>query len=275
MAVAHAHDHWISWQADGPPAEVPVLMIMGLGGSSRAWYRLLPHLRNDHLCITFDNRGTGDSDRVRGPLRMRDLVGDTLAVLDAAGFERAHLIGFSMGGMIAQHLALEHRDRVASLVIGCTTAVQDRSRPPWRFLGGSALRAVLGAERTWPLLTPTLYAERTRREHPERIAEDLSVRLADAAPARTVYAQMAALAGHDLRARLPQLAGLPTLVLHGAEDRLVPPARGRELAQSIPGAELVLLPRCGHMLSTDCERSVARAIRMHLEADTIASPAAA
>ena len=261
MSVARSGDAWINWRAEGEGE--PVLMIMGLAGSSRAWFRLLPHVTREHRAIVFDNRGTGDSDGVTGPLRMRDLVADALAVLDAAEVESAHVIGVSMGGMIAQHLALDHRARVRSLILGCTTP-GGGGTPSWRLLAGTALRPLLGARRTFPLLAPALYAERTRRESPERVRADLEMRIADATEVRTSYAQMAAIAGHDTRARLHELGALPVTILHGTDDTLVPVRHGRALAEGIPGARLVELPDCGHMLTTDAEEAVVSAVLHHL-----------
>src|SRR3954447_1345078 len=240
----------ISWSEEGPLEEgaagEPLLLIMGLGASSRLWYRLLPWLRRQHRVILLDNRGTGASAPVRSRLTMRSLAADAVGVLDAAGVESAHVVGASMGGMIAQHLALDHRDRVRSLVLACTTAGGRAGAPPWRLLAASALRPMLGPGRTFGLVAPALYAARTRREQPERVREDLAVRIADATPPATVYAQLAAAARHDTRARLRELAGLPVTVLHGAEDALVPVARGRELAAAIPGARLIEFPETGH-----------------------------
>jgi 3-oxoadipate enol-lactonase len=279
VSVAQSGSAWLAWRAEGPREAVadpePILLIMGLGGSSHMWWRLLPHLATRHRAIVFDNRGTGDSDRVGGRLTMADLVTDALAVLDAAGEESAHVIGVSMGGMVAQHLALDHRDRVRSLVLGCTTAGgggREPSAGAGRLLATAALRPLLGPRRTFPLVAPALYAERTRRERPERIAEDLRRRVEHAAPAWTTYAQLGAVAGHDTRARLSELAGLDTLVLHGAEDALVPAARGRELASRIPDARLVLLPSCGHMLTTDDEAGTASAVLEHVGRAAARSP---
>src|SRR3954453_13725277 len=227
----------------------PLLLIMGLSGSRRAWYRLLPHVAARCEAIAFDDRGTGDSARVTRPLTMDDLVADALAVLDAAGHDSAHVLGVSMGGMIAQHLALDHRDRVRSLILGCTTAGGRRGAPPWRLLTATALRPVLGAARTFPLVGPALYAERPRREHPDRVREDLRIRVADNTDLRTTGAQMAAVARHDTRRRLAELDGLDVTVIHGEDDALVPPQAGRDLVAAIPGARLVMIPACGHMLS--------------------------
>jgi pimeloyl-ACP methyl ester carboxylesterase len=256
-------DVLLHWEAHGDGE--PIVLIMGLGGSSRAWWRLLGHLAPRARAITLDNRGTGLSDPVRGLLHMRDLVGDVLAVMDAAGLDRAHVMGVSMGGMIAQHLALDHRDRVASLILGCTSAIGRRGTPPWRLLGASALRPLLGAERTWPLLAPSLYAPHTLREAPERVEEDLLVRREEATDAWTTYAQLAAIAGHDTLHRLHELAGLGVTVVHGAMDVLVPPERADELHAAIPGSRLELIAGAGHMLTTDAEEASAAAVLAHLE----------
>jgi pimeloyl-ACP methyl ester carboxylesterase len=97
------------------------------------------------------------------------------------------------------------------------------------------------------------------------VREDLRKRIEDATPVSTIYAQMRAIAGHDTRARLAELAGLPVLVLHGTDDALVPPDRGRALAEGIPGARHMEVPGAGHVLTTDAEEAVAGAILDHLE----------
>jgi pimeloyl-ACP methyl ester carboxylesterase len=263
------HDGWISWQEHGPhdddaPGE-PVLMIMGLGASSRLWFRLLPWIARRHRAIVFDNRGTGNSSPVRGRLSMRGLAHDARAVLDDAGVESAHVLGASMGGMIAQHLALEDRASIRSLTLACTTPGGRSGVPPWRLLTTAALRPILGSARTFPLVAPALYARDTLKERPARVREDLARRLEDNTSPLTLYAQMGAIARHDTRSRLGELNGLPTLVVHGLEDNLVPHDRGRELATLIPGARLELVPKCGHLLTTDAEEHVAGAILGHLE----------
>lgn len=269
MLSAASHGGSIAWREEGPhephAPEEPVLLIMGLGASSRLWYRLLPWISRRHRAIVFDNRGTGESTPVRSRLTMGALAEDAVAVLDSAGVDSAHVIGASMGGMIAQHLGLDHRDRVRSLVLACTTAGGRRGAPPWRLLAASALRPLLGSRRTFPLVAPVLYAGATLRDQPERVRADLERRMADGTSPLTIYAQMDAIGGHNTRARLKELAGVPTLVLHGCDDALVPPARARELAELIPRARLELIPSCGHILATDAEEQTARLILEHLD----------
>jgi len=120
-----------------------------------------------------------------------------------------------------------------------------------------------------------LYASATRAERPDRIREDLDRRIADNTSPLTVYAQMGAIATHDTHRRLGELEGLPTLVVHGLEDALVPPTRGRELAGLIPGSRLELIPACGHLLTTDTEEATASAILTHLERAGADAPARA
>jgi pimeloyl-ACP methyl ester carboxylesterase len=265
VPLAERDGAWLHWRSAGPADGEPVLMIMGLAGSGRMWWRLEPHLADRWWLLLIDNRGTGDSDRVSGPLTMAGMAADAVAVLDAAGVESAHVVGASMGGMIAQRLALDHRHRVRSLVLACTTAGGRSGAPPWRLLAASALRPVIGPGRMFGIVAPALYAARTRRERPERVREDLGVRIADATPPATVYAQLAATALHDSRARLHELAGLPVTVIHGSEDALVPVARAHELAAAIPGARLIELPETGHLLATDSEAQVGAALREHLQ----------
>jgi pimeloyl-ACP methyl ester carboxylesterase len=269
MSHVDRPDARISYAITEPsePVQNPetVLMIMGLSASGRMWFRLLPHIVRRHRAIVFDNRGTGGSSPAHRPLTMAQMADDALAVLDATGVDSAHVIGASMGGMIAQHVALEHRDRVRSLMLACTTAGGRREPPSLRLVAASCLRPLIGPSHTFPLVAPILYSPRTRNERPERLREDLRLRAADRVGALTPLMQGAAIAKHDTRARLSELEGLPTLVLHGLDDRLVPPDLGRELASLIPGARLVEIPDAGHLLATDAEQEVADAVLEHLE----------
>jgi pimeloyl-ACP methyl ester carboxylesterase len=256
--IAESDGNWLSWRSYGEGD--PVLMIMGFMGSSRAWFRLLPHVAERHRAIVFDNRGTGDSDRPRGLFTMNDLVDDAVAVLDAAGVETANVVGVSMGGMVAQHLALDHPDRVRSLALCCTHPGGRRpGATPWRMLASIALRPLLGPGGTFKIVAPLLYAERTRTEYPERLEADIRMRAQEITPARTALGQGAAISGHDSRERLCEL-GMPVLVVHGQEDRLVPVECGHELARLVPHADLRIVPDAGHLLGTDAEHETAGAL---------------
>lgn len=240
---------------------------MGLAGSGRAWGRLIGHLTDDHRTIWFDHRGTGDSDRVDRLMTVPALMRDALAVLDAAGVESAHVIGTSMGGMVAQELALRERPRVRSLVLLSTTPGGPRRRGlPLAMLGGAALRPLVGAGRSFELSAAGLYSRRSRIELADRIAADAALRDGDATPALTALSQLAGVMRWSARSRLPELAGLRVRIIHGEEDRVMPIGHAHELRRIIPGAELFTIPACGHLLTTEAEHEVARLVRAHLVA---------
>src|SRR5262249_44135022 len=159
--------------------------------------------------------------------------------------------GISMGGMIAQELALGFPDRVASLVLGATSAGGALATPPDpSTLAFLARRAAMPDEEGRWASVPYVYSERTRRSGGERIGEDVARRRTYAFHAGGYRAQLMAASAHDPAARLGEITA-PTLVLHGTEDRMVPPANGRALATAIPGARLLELENAAHLYTTD------------------------
>ena len=231
---------------DGPP----VLLIMGLGLPGDAWWRTVPVLARACRVITFDNRGAGRAE-VAGRLTIAGMAADAVAVLDAAGVERAHVYGMSMGGMIAQELALGFTERVGWLVLGATSAGGALATPPDpATLAFLARRATMPDEEGRWASVPYVYSERTRGSGGARIGEDFARRRGHAFQPAGYRAQLAAAVGHDAAARLGAIA-VPTLVVHGAEDRMVPPANGRALAATIPGARLLEVEDAAHLYTTD------------------------
>jgi pimeloyl-ACP methyl ester carboxylesterase len=223
-------------------------MIMGLSFPLEMWNRALPEISKRYRAIVFDNRGVGRSDVPRGPYRIAGMARDAAAVMDAAGVESAHVMGASMGGMIAQELALRNPHRVKSLLLGCTSCGGFRARPPnlrripifrnWRGMNHEQrARAVV----------PMLYGPATPREI---IEEDLQIRLSRYPTMRGTLYQAAAIPFWSSYRRLKRLR-MPVLVMHGEKDRVLPPMNGRRLASRIPGAKLVMIPNAGHMLLSD------------------------
>jgi 3-oxoadipate enol-lactonase len=212
------------------------------------WFRVVPHLAKSYRTIIFDNRGIGKSDVPRGPYTMRALARDAEAVLDAAGVTAAHIVGASMGGMVAQELALRSPGRVLSLMLGCTSYSGLFCRWP-NFRKGpnhlSWLRASY-REREWAM-RPMLYAAGTRNE---LIEEDIGIRCQCGWTYKGVLSQLAGILLWNSYYRLPRIKA-PTLVVHGAEDHLLPPQNGRIVASRIPQARFALIPDAGHILMTD------------------------
>jgi len=231
-------------QGSGPP----VLLIMGLSFTHDMWFRVLPILSSRYRTIFFDNRGMGRSDVPRGPYRMKLMAQDAAAVLDAAGVRAAHIIGASMGGMIAQELAIRHPQRVLSLLLGCTSYGGLLAR--WPSFSHAPRELPLGETARMArevALIPWLYSPSTPMP---LIEEDLRVRAGCHWSARGFWGQFSGILLWNSYRRLPRVKA-PTLVVHGEDDRLVPPANGRVVARRIPGARFEMIPNAGHVLITD------------------------
>jgi 3-oxoadipate enol-lactonase len=239
----------LHWESTGTGD--PVLMIMGLGLSGGAWWRTVPVLSRSLRVITFDNRGVGRSRAHLHSYTTEAMADDAVSVLDAAGIERAHVYGFSLGGMVAQQLALRHEDRVRSIVLGATHPGGPRAvRPSDDVIAFFRRRASMSAKDAARASVPFNYGPRCRREHKDRIVEDIQRRLAHPFPERAYKAQMVAASLHNCFRRLKRVEA-PTLVVHGREDRIVPVANAEILAERIPRAELRILDHAGHLYSTE------------------------
>jgi pimeloyl-ACP methyl ester carboxylesterase len=229
----------------------PVLLVMGLGMNATGWWRTIPVLARRFTVLSFDNRGVGRSGRPPGPYSMAQMADDAVAVLDAAGVEAAHVYGVSLGGMIAQEIALRRPERVLGLVLAATTPGGEHSVPPdAETLAFFHRRGQMPAEEAVWASVPYNYAARTRRDGGQRIAEDVAQRLRFPIEPEPYVAQLAAALSHDAYERLGAISQ-PTLVVHGAHDRMVHPDNARLLAGRIPAAQLQLWEQTGHLFFTD------------------------
>lgn len=226
----------------------PLLLIMGLGYTHEMWHRSTPVMRRHFRTILFDNRGVGESDRPPGPYSIASMADDAAAVLDAAGAPGAHIFGVSMGGMIAQEFALQYPRRVRSLVLGCTACGGPRAeRAEKEAMDAIKARAAMTVEEGVRAALPFIYDPHTPSE---RIEEDLAIRRRTYPEGAAYQAQLAAILAWQSYDRLPRIQ-VPTLVIHGETDRLVPPGNAKVIAERIPGARLVLIPRASHLFVTD------------------------
>jgi 3-oxoadipate enol-lactonase len=231
----------IHWEAQGEGT--PVLLIMGHLYSSRMWYPLLPALTQTHRAITFDNRGTGDSDTTRAP-SIAQFAADALAVLDAAGVERAHVYGVSMGGGIAGEFAIRYPERCLSLVLGCTMMKTVKTPGP-SGMAGLIYRLPLGLVRAL-LRGRVSTAAYGSKAPPDAVAEDIKALASDRFTMAGVRAQSMAIADYAASREAFAALAMPTLVLHGDEDTAVDVKHGRELAEVIPNSRLVIFEGAGH-----------------------------
>ena len=247
----------IAWSSDGDQDAPAVLLVMGLAYPAAMWWRLVPDLATRYRVLRVDNRGAGLTGDVPGaPYTVQTMAGDCLAVLDAAGVERAHVVGISMGGLIAQELALTAPERVGSLCLLATHAGTAHAVWDAEALAMLGNRGEMTAREAAEMSLPFNYAPLTPRE---RIEQDWDVRLPLAASPAGYLAQLAGASGWSGLERLGTLR-LPTLVVHGELDRLVPPDNGRMVAAAILGAELELVPGANHLLMTDQPELVASSV---------------
>jgi pimeloyl-ACP methyl ester carboxylesterase len=259
MPFANRGSSRIWFETIGDARNPPVLMIMGLAVSSRAWDRLPRILAEDHYVIIFDNRGTGRSTKRGFAYRMRDLADDAAAVLDAAGVTQADVFGISMGGMVAQELVLRHPERVRRLALGATFgSFRHGHRAPLRSVWDLILLN-LGFDSA-ARLARLLLSEEWHARHPGRGVE--WIRSAEPTGFRYALAQSAAVMCHHTGSRLRQVKS-PTLVITGDADRLVPPANSEWLARTIPGAKYKVLQGAGHVFPLEREAETVAALRAH------------
>lgn len=229
--------------ADGEP----VVLIMGWGGDHTAWAFQMPALAAAYRVIAPDNRGAGQTDQPDAPYSITGMADDVAALLDALGVARAHVCGASMGGMIAQELALRHPGRVRTLQLHCTLARPDAYGS---HLVETLLRVRAREDREeWArAMLPWIICRKTVRERPDFV--ELMLQRALENPYPTSYTglrrQAEAIGGHDTLERLHAIR-VPTLVTVGSDDILVPPAFSREVHALISGAELTVIPDAGHV----------------------------
>jgi len=246
------------WEGAGPW----VLLISGVGYGLWFWEWLRPHLRGLRM-VAFDNRGIGDSELPPGPYDTVEMAKDALGLIKVMNIQRAHVIGHALGGMVAQELALMAPEKVGKLVLVSTTHGGPRAVPTPQ----EALTAML--DRTGDL------GEALRREieigategfldkHPVVYNQILAKTLVEPTAPGVRELQVQAGARHDAEARLGDIRA-PTLVLTGAEDRVVPPANAELLAKKIPNAQRVVVPGAGHLLPIEKPKEMGEIIRQFL-----------
>lgn len=236
----------LAYEVDGDGA--PMLLVHGLGYCREGWGPAASLLAERFRVIRFDNRGVGDSDAPRGPYTVRMLTADALAVLDAAQVERAHVVGVSLGGLVAQMLAVTAPDRVDRLVlVGSTPGGVHSHGVPAASLKLMAEAPALEHEELLRRLVLNALSPRTVAERPGLVEEIVAYRRGRSPRFGPWLSQAAAGAWFGLHGRREGIHA-PTLVLHGADDRVMDPRNGEVLAQGIPGAEHVVFEGSGHLV---------------------------
>jgi pimeloyl-ACP methyl ester carboxylesterase len=254
------------WHGEGSP----LVLISGLGGKGTSWHPFLSCAAERFRVLTFDNRGAGEAPAIDGPITVRDLALDALRLLDHLGLERVAVMGRSMGGMIAQELALLAPERVSALGLVCTAARSDAKLAGiFELWAGMAEQGVSAELRHRCSMAFCLGQEFVRDE--ERSRRYLEAKSASDRP-RDYARQAHACARHDALDRLHRIAA-PTLVVSGTDDRLTPPPYAEELAKAIAGADLRYIHGAGHLAYLEAPDEFARVALRFLE--THAAPRSA
>jgi pimeloyl-ACP methyl ester carboxylesterase len=262
VPVVSAGEIELSYERTG--SGPPLLLIMGLSGSALTWGEpFLERLRRDFETIVYDHRGVGQSSRMEEPFTIAQLAVDATGLLDALEIGSADVLGVSMGGMVAQELALSHPERVSTLTLGCT------------YCGGD------GSSRASPEVARRL-AEGSRSGDRERAVRayweaNVSVGFAEDANAYAAYranalnrrvalpviaAQLQAIAVHETLTRLHQLM-MPTLIVHGTADQIIPVGNAHLIAAQIPGSRLEIFDGVGHLFFLERPERSAVLVREH------------
>jgi pimeloyl-ACP methyl ester carboxylesterase len=245
----------------------PLLLHPGFGCSVEIYWRNTQPLAERFRVIVFDPRGAGRSDIGPPTMTMAGFAGDAAALLEALGVESAHVVGTSFGGMVAQHIALDHPARVRRLVLACTTPGGDgHVMPPpenmFTFMAASEIADPAAAMRSTYALN---YSDEFVAEHDGLLAERALANQHLRSTPEGRASQLHAVQHHDTAARLGEIAH-PALVAHGTEDGTVPVDNGRMLAARIPNAELRLYPRGRHLFFSEFAEDLNRDIIRFLEA---------
>jgi pimeloyl-ACP methyl ester carboxylesterase len=262
MPVARVGEVELDYERSG--SGPPLLLIMGMSGTALHWGEpFLEPLRRDFEVIVYDHRGVGASSRLEGPITIAQLAEDAAGLLAALGIGSAHVLGISMGGMVAQELALAHPERVRTLTLGCTYCGGEGSshaapdvlqRLTEALMSGDRERALRAA---WEVNVSAATAR-----NGELCARFLAIGRQRPVAVPVVLAQMQAILAHDTSARLSQLA-MPTLVVHGTADQLLPVENGRLIASRISGSQLEILDGVGHLFFWEQPEHAAELVRAH------------
>jgi len=223
----------------------PLVFINGAGATTRGWEWAIPVFSPEFRMVLFDTRGAGQSDKPDIPYTMEMMADDVAGLLDAIGTDGAHIIGVSMGGMIAQHFALRYSNRVRSLILGCTSC-----GGPHTTMNSAEVVRLWDMYRLQKLTLEEMIMESLRLAFTQEFLDENLARIQQGTTGMmerppNMMRYIEAMTDHDTYESLPEIKA-PTLVIAGDADRLIPAENSRLLSSRIPGAELVIFKNTGH-----------------------------
>jgi len=236
----------------------PLLLIMGLAAPCEGWLMQVPDFAQQYRTISYDNRGVGRSSKPDGPYTIHEMADDAAGLLHALEIERAHVVGISMGGMIAQELVLRHPERVHALVLGCTYPEPDAETEQMRTVSVTELGGTItedGEQKVdfqgldpmmfFQFMLPKVFNPSFIEQHLPTLMEVFGGTLQWGFSVEAVLAQVEACMTHRTTDRLATIQS-PTLVITGDDDQLIPPTNSEVIASKIPDAKLVQVPGGSH-----------------------------
>lgn len=238
---------------------------MGFGMSSNAWAPQVEALETNHRVIRFDNRGVARSGRVKAPYQLHDMAQDGLHLLDLENIDKAHVVGVSMGGMIAQHLALNNPDRIRSLTLIATHPGGRKHFFPRAQAMALFIKANTSTGQTRiDALTQLLYPPEARAHFKEQTKRsNIAQELQTPVPKKTLLMQLKACAQHDTRSELAKLATIQTLIVKPEQDIMVKPHCSDYLHANIPNSKLISFPTAGHGITEQCATELNHQLLTH------------
>ena len=244
----------------------PLILIRGLGSNADHWYEQVPVLSKEYRLITFDNRGVARSGDSGGHFSIMDMALDTLGLMDALGIKKAHVMGLSMGGMIAQELAINYPERISRLILACTHCGGPHQVTTSAETGALFMDMIyIASPEAKMKAAACLFDSDTLANRPEVASKYGEISLKHPTDAKLLMRQWEAALKHDTYERLPQIKA-QTLVLTGAADLLIPPENARILAEKIPGAIRKVIPGGGHQVLVEQPEACNEAILQFLRA---------
>jgi 3-oxoadipate enol-lactonase len=268
--MPHAQVNGINLHYDIQGQGQPLLLIMGLGAPAAAWDpALVQEMTNSHKVITYDNRGTGLSDKPDEPYSIALFASDAVSLLDTLNIPRAHVFGVSMGGMIAQELAIHYPQRVASLTLGCTTPGGKHAVPaPPESLKALQGRAGMTPEEAGREGWKLSFSDEFIRAHRSELEAHLQRALAHVTPRFAYERHYQATMTLRVYKQLKDITA-PTLVVTGRDDVLIPAANSEILAREIPGAELRIFENAGHGFVTSAREPLLKVFKEFLSRHSV------
>jgi len=238
----------------------PLVLIRGLGSNADHWYAQMPDLSKHYRVITFDNRGIARSTDPGGPFTIPDMAEDTIRLMNALGIKLAHVLGLSLGGMIAQEMAIRHPQRIKGLILVVTLCGGQHQVVAEDAVREKLQRMVVEDSVDAKIMAlDVFFAPRTIKERPQVLQAYAEVSMKYPAGMEILQRQWEAASRHDTYDRLDRIKA-PTLVLTGEEDVLIPPGNSEIMAERIPGAALLVVPGGGHQIMIEQPQACNQAI---------------